>query len=233
MVCVCPGRLPANVIVAPTSPRALAQESAIPAASDGHSAGRTMRRRMVHRSAPSVAAASSSRRSTIRRPDSRVTTRNGIETKVAANTTAAGVNGTLTPVTSATGPPRSPLRPNAASSPTPPTTGGRTMGRTARARTNDRPGNSQRASSSASGTPSRTDRARAASDVVSDSRSACSTTGSASRGPSRDQGVRTASPTSGRTRSTSATTPATTVVRGGPTPTVRDGRCVPEDFMVR
>ena len=49
--------------------------------------------------------------------------------------------------------PTNPLRPNASSSATPPTTGGSTSGRVTRARTSRSPGNSVRASTQASGTP--------------------------------------------------------------------------------
>src|SRR5262249_50217724 len=54
MVWVRPGKLPANVMVAPNSPRARAQHSAAPAATDGRTRGTVMRRKTVQRFAPSV-----------------------------------------------------------------------------------------------------------------------------------------------------------------------------------
>ena len=59
MVWVVPGKLPANVIVAPNSPSARAQASTAPAASDGPISGSVTRRKTVQRPAPSVRAASS------------------------------------------------------------------------------------------------------------------------------------------------------------------------------
>jgi hypothetical protein len=55
------------------------------------------RRNVVHRSAPSVAAASSNRASAARSAPSTLITRNGIATNVSAMTTAVVVNGTVTP----------------------------------------------------------------------------------------------------------------------------------------
>src|SRR5262249_34508656 len=54
MVWVRPGKLPANVMVAPNSPRARAQHSAAPAATDGRTRGTVMCRKTVQRFAPSV-----------------------------------------------------------------------------------------------------------------------------------------------------------------------------------
>ena len=59
MVWVRPGKLPANVIVAPNSPSARAQHSTAPAAMPGATSGSVTRRNAVQRPAPSVAAASS------------------------------------------------------------------------------------------------------------------------------------------------------------------------------
>ena len=59
MVWVTPGQLPANVMVAPNSPSARAQQSTAPAAMPGATSGSVTRRNVVHRPAPSVAAASS------------------------------------------------------------------------------------------------------------------------------------------------------------------------------
>src|SRR5674476_125189 len=56
MVRVRPGKLPANVIVAPNSPSARAQQSTIPATRPGSTNGNVTRRKVTHRLAPSVAA---------------------------------------------------------------------------------------------------------------------------------------------------------------------------------
>src|SRR5664280_230474 len=60
MVRVRPGKLPANVIVAPNSPSARAQQSTIPATRPGSTNGNVTRRKVTHRLAPSVAAAGKS-----------------------------------------------------------------------------------------------------------------------------------------------------------------------------
>src|ERR1700674_2339473 len=67
IVCVRPGKFPANVIVAPNSPSARAQQSTAPAMSEGRTSGRVTRHRTVQRLAPSVRAASSNRVSIERR----------------------------------------------------------------------------------------------------------------------------------------------------------------------
>src|SRR5690606_21730799 len=59
IVCVRPGKLPANVIVAPNSPSARAQHSTAPATTPGATSGSVTRRKTVQRPAPRVAAASS------------------------------------------------------------------------------------------------------------------------------------------------------------------------------
>ena len=58
-VCVWPGMFDTKVIVAPNSPRARAQHSTAPAASEGAISGTVTRRNTVIRRAPRVAAASS------------------------------------------------------------------------------------------------------------------------------------------------------------------------------
>src|SRR3989442_1674558 len=95
MVRVVPARLPAKVIVAPNSPSARAQHRTAPAATDGPTIGSVTRRKAVHRLAPSVAAASSYRRSVERSAPSTATTRNGIATNVSATTTPAVLNGSV------------------------------------------------------------------------------------------------------------------------------------------
>ena len=74
-------------------------------------------------------------------------------TKVSAMTTASGVNGIVSPNQESRYRPTNPVRPNASSSATPPTTGGSTSGRVTRARSRRWPGKLVRASTHASGTP--------------------------------------------------------------------------------
>ena len=97
IVSVWPGKLPAKVIVAPNSPRARAQHSTAPAPRDGAIKGTVTRRNTVIGFAPSVAAASSKPRSAARSAPSAVMTRKGMATNVWASTTAAGVNGIVSP----------------------------------------------------------------------------------------------------------------------------------------
>ena len=59
MVCVVPGKLPANVMVAPNSPRARAKHSTAPAATEGPTSGSVTRRNVYQPEAPSTAAACS------------------------------------------------------------------------------------------------------------------------------------------------------------------------------
>src|SRR5713101_2759581 len=67
--------------------------------------------------------------------------RNGIATKVSAITTATGVKGIVSPNQESRYWPRNPVRPNASSSATPPTTGGSTSGKVTRARRSRCPAN--------------------------------------------------------------------------------------------
>src|SRR2546423_12437215 len=90
MVWVRPGKLPANVMVAPNSPSARAQHSTVPAASPGATIGRVTRRNTVHRVAPRVAAASSYRRSAAPSAPSTGTTRDGRAAHAPARATPAG-----------------------------------------------------------------------------------------------------------------------------------------------
>src|SRR6266545_7354716 len=155
MVWVRPGKLPANVIVAPNSPSARAQQSTAPAATPGAMSGSVTLRNTVQGLAPSVAAAASYRASAPRRAPSTLITRKGIATNVSATTTPAVVNGRLIPNVASSQPPSSPRRPKTSSRATPPTTGGNTSGTVTSARANLRPGKLVRARSHASGTPSR------------------------------------------------------------------------------
>src|SRR5437588_2373536 len=166
-VWVRPGKLPAKVMVAPNSPSARAQHRAAAAPSEGANAGSTTRRRVNHGPAPRVAAASSRRSSNARTPASTVITANGRATNSSATTAPAVLNGSTMP-TPSNHDPRRPLRPSANSRATPPTTGGNTSGRRARARTTAFPLNSTRARTHARGAPKRMARAAAKNDVRTD-----------------------------------------------------------------
>ena len=95
-------------------------------------------------------------------------------TNVWAITTATVVNGTRTPNSKSTNWPAKPLRPNRYSSASPPTTGGSTKGRSTIARSTRMPGTCARASTTASGPPSRRHNRVDAAAVRSDSSSAAS-----------------------------------------------------------
>src|SRR6185503_14870007 len=98
-----------------------------------------------HEPSPSARAASSYRRSIDRSPASTVRTRNGIETNVAARIAPVVVKGMRIPNTESSAWPNRPRRPKAKRSATPPTTGGRIIGRVVSARTTSRPRNGTRA----------------------------------------------------------------------------------------
>ena len=116
--------------------------------------GSVTRRRTYQREAPSVDAASSSRSSRPRSPASSASTASGNDTNVAASTAAPVVKVSWMPNHSYNHDPRIPFRrPNAASRPTPATTGGITSGRTTIARTRVLPGKVLRTRTHASGNP--------------------------------------------------------------------------------
>src|SRR6185437_10326087 len=91
-VWVRPGRFPANVMVAPNSPRARAQVIARPAMSDGIARGSRTRRNVYGGVAPRVTAASRYLGSTSRSHAAVVDTKNGMATNASAITTARVVN---------------------------------------------------------------------------------------------------------------------------------------------
>ena len=95
-----------------------------------------------------------------------------METNTWASTTPQVVNGKLNPVSSSSGSPITPVRPNAVRSATPATTGGSTSGTVTSARTAPRPRKSTRASSQASGRPSTRQTSIATVEVSSESHSA-------------------------------------------------------------
>src|SRR5262245_32610761 len=189
MVVVLPGKLPANVIVAPNSPSARAQHSTVPATTPGAMAGSVTRRNVSQRDAPSVAAASSNRGSALRKAPSTEITRNGIATNASATTTPVVVNGSETPNHESRYWPRIPRRPRTSSNATPPTTGGSTSGTVTNARNTPRPGRSLRASSHASGTPSTRQTTVARLAQTSDRSSACPTSSLNSCSPNVDHGA--------------------------------------------
>ena len=82
MVCVLPGKFPANVIVAPNSPSARAHERTAPAINAGRIVGSVTRQNVYQRDAPKVRDASSKRASSCLNAASTVITRNGIATNV-------------------------------------------------------------------------------------------------------------------------------------------------------
>src|SRR5688500_9363286 len=124
MVVVLPGKLPANVIVAPNSPSARDQQSTVPATTPGITLGSVTRRNVSQREAPNVAAASSKRGSAALSAPSTEMTRNGIATNASASTTPAVVKGNEIPNHWSRYWPTTPRRPSTSSSATPPTTGG-------------------------------------------------------------------------------------------------------------
>ena len=91
------GRLPESSTSEPYSLIPRAKDSAAPAAIAGTRDGRITRRNVVHRLAPSEAAASSTSRSSDSSTGCTVRTTNGSVTKASARNTAIRVLATLTP----------------------------------------------------------------------------------------------------------------------------------------
>jgi len=156
-----------------------------------------------------------SRRSAEESAPSTVITRNGMATNVFARITPHVENGKTNPVALASGSPTAPRRPKANSRAAPPTTGGSTSGKVTTARSSDRPRNSTRLSVQASGTPSTAAHRAAATDVISDNRSASTTTSSVSSEPRSVHGVTPNRPISGRTNSAAPITASTSRMAGG------------------
>ncbi|MDI2023101.1 hypothetical protein PJL18_03649 [Paenarthrobacter nicotinovorans] len=101
-----PSRLPANVRVAPNSPKLRANDNTAPDASPGRTSGRVTRRRTVVGFAPRVAATASYRFPADLKAPSKLTTRKGRATKVCARTTAVVENAIWTPAISSDFPSR-------------------------------------------------------------------------------------------------------------------------------
>ncbi len=153
---VCPGLSPANVIVAPNSPSALAQERAMPAKIEFRSIGRVTVKNVLIGVAPKFRDASSNFESNSAAADSMVKTKKGSATNVAAIIAPAVVNGRVTPNQLSSFSPTKPFLPKANSNAVPPATGGRTMGKRTMARIILNPRNSALAKTQPSGIPRKT-----------------------------------------------------------------------------
>src|SRR5260370_21873215 len=112
-------------------------------------------------------------------------------------------------------PPSSPCRPKASSSATPPTTGGRPIGSTVRARTPDRTGKVSLAKVQASGTPSTTAITVAENDASSDRRRAARPSGAPSSRHADVHGVRNSRPSSGMMKKAAPAPARRTMGSGG------------------
>ena len=194
---VVPSSDPANVIVAPNSPRARAKASTEPESSPGSTTGTVTRHSVVSGEAPRVAATASYRSPAVRSAPSSETTRNGMATKVWASTTAVVEKGTVMPNSRSRKPPTGPVRPSRNSSVRPPTTGGSTSGSSTTERTSDSPGSDDRASTTASGPPNSRHSTIVATPVFSESQSAASADGDVTRPRKFGQSTRRTSPATG------------------------------------
>ena len=144
MVCVSPGILDTNVIVAPNSPKAFAKPTTAPAKIPGRLNGKVTKTNTFTDDAPKVLAASSSLGSTASKAKRIARTIKGKAITAAANAAPAEVNANCSPRTSSGGP-KIPLRPKAISKRYPVTTGGKTKGRCTSALSRPWPQNRRRA----------------------------------------------------------------------------------------
>src|SRR5881392_2113138 len=96
----------------------------------------------------------------------------------------------------------------------PPTTGGKTIGRTTSARSTLRPGKTPRASTHASGTPTSSEIPVAASETSTDNRSAVTAPTPRSVSASRPHGARTNKARTGRTTNPAPSAASATTGRG-------------------
>ena len=133
------GMLPAMKMTDPYSPIARANASANPVSSAGVTIGKTTRRKLCQRDAPSVAAASSSSRGSSSSTGCTVRTTNGRPMNVSATSTPSGVNATLMP-SGASSAPNQPLGANSPVSAMPATAVGSAKGRSTSASTIRLPG---------------------------------------------------------------------------------------------
>lgn len=202
---VTPWRDPAKVRVAPNSPRERARARALPRARAGTTHGRVAEKRMRVGLAPSDAAVFSRPPDRERSADSRVTTRNGRETKTCAMTTAMDEKAMSTPIASRE-PPKGLRRPNAERSAIPATTGGRESGSATRTRAALTPRQSLERRTAA-GTPRRTSIASAASEVFTERQIASSAASETRSAGSLDHGTRAPMRRSGSPKYANASVP--------------------------
>ena len=217
-----------------TLPRRAAQATTVATPSAGPIIGSVTFHSVRSRDAPSVAAAASYRRSRFRKAPSTVRITSGVATKAFARMTPQIEYGSSRPVASCSGPPTTPRRPSANSSAAPPTTGGSTMGSVTSARTAERPGNGDRASTHASGTPTTAASTAAAIEDTTES-TAASTTKRLDRWVQRSvHGARAMRPMSGRANSTTPTAASSATGHGGSSRAARRADRSPDSVcMVR
>ena len=205
---------PAKVIVAPNSPRARAQDRASPATIEGNIRGSVTFKNIFSEEAPSVSAVFSRSSFMERKADSTATTKKGIETNTAATTDPAVVNGRVKPNQSFSHLPKKPCLPKAKSKAVPPTTGGRTIGRSTTARSNFIKEKLDLAKNHAIGIPN-TNTIRAAEKLTNkESKKASRMTSLPRRSDSPDHGILCKSPISGDRRNKIAIVANRTTVFG-------------------
>ena len=210
---VTPGSDPAKVSVAPNSPSARASDKVVPEMMAGATMGKVTWARILLRDAPSPAAASAWRASRPRSAPSSASTRNGSETKTCASTTAA-VENDRDSANHGHRDPMTPVRPNAASSARPPTTGGMVMGSTTATRSAPEKRRA-RDMATASGTPMTTTISAAIRLVRSDNPSAAAPASEATSSGTRAHGTFSARAATGTTATSSATAAGASTQVGG------------------
>ena len=129
MVCVLPWIFPANVMVAPNSPRLLAKTNTKPLIIPGEARGRLILKKVLSRDAPRVMEAFSYTGSINSKEALMVLTASGVDTTTDAMTSAAKLKDKRICRISASHFPMNPLLPKNKSSRYPVTTGGATRGR--------------------------------------------------------------------------------------------------------
>ena len=144
---------PANVIVAPNSPSALAHERAMPANIELRNIGRVIMKKVLVGVAPKLRDASSNFESNSVADDSMDRIKKGRATNVAAIIAPAVVNGRVIPNQLFNFSPMKPFLPSANSNAVPPATGGRTIGKRTIALTTFNPLNLALAKTKPSGIP--------------------------------------------------------------------------------
>ena len=196
---------PANVRVAPNSPRQRASARAAPRPRPGRTVGNVICQKTREGEAPREEAISSRPRSRARSADSRVTMRKGRETKTCAITTAVVVKAMSRPALLSRAPSVERL-PKAESSAMPATTGGSESGRATRIRAARTPRH-KRDKMRAAGTPRRRSTPRATAHVRSDKLRAAAASDVASVVTKLAQLTRPSMNARGRTRKHRASAP--------------------------